>query len=285
MHALSGSLILGLLLAAPAANAAQCNDYTVEAVQNGPDMYDPSAGAGILVSLRILPASISGGGSCQGVEIAVATEDGTSFAPSFGGQALALEPQRSNKTANLSLLGAKLTGTARGDVLSGAGVSVPLYLIRPGQFVPAGTYRENLVVTVDDGAPVTVPYTITVGSAVRFVPENGANAKTLSFGEVTQGSRRSSSIYYLANGPFEIRIRSENGGKLLHELGSSFGTISYDASYDGQALLLDQGPTVIQKSAGTSTVQVDDLVVSIAPQPGKYAGRYHDVLTLDYLAY
>lgn len=280
---LAAITVIASLLLANELQAQPCQGYQVEAVQSGGDQYDPAAAVGIIVGLRLIPLDPAVS-NCGNAPVEIVTEDGAPAALGFGGSQLGIAVQQSSKTANASLLGAKLTGNARSELIAG-GVVVPLYEIAPGQFVTPGSYRAALAVKVGQFAPVPVSVVVNVGPAVRFVPENGSNVKSLSFGEVSQGAQRSSSIYYLANGPFEIRITSQNRGQLLHELGSSYGTIDYRALYDGQELELGSGPTLVRKNPTNAGVQIDNLSISIAPQDGKYAGRYTDVLTLDYIAF
>lgn len=281
---LSVTVLSSALLAMPAhARAKDCDAVSVEAVQAGGMQYDPAAAVGIPVNLRLVTTSAAGG-DCANIPVRIATQDGSPVSLDNGGSTLTMDLQQSSQTANLSFLGASLTGNARRDLFAGS-VTVPLFVVRPGQFVPTGLYRERLTIAIGDAPPLPVEIVMQVQSSIRLVPQNGSSVKSISFGEVSQGSERTSSIYYVANGPFEVRLNSQNGGRLVHESGLSFGSIAYATRYDGTSVDLSGGPAIVRVRPSGQGVQIDELTITVPPANDHYAGKYRDVLSLDYIAF
>ncbi len=281
-HVAAIAALSAMIIAAPA-QAKTCETVSVEAVQAGSMQYDPAAGVGVPIGLRLVTTSTAEV-NCASVPVRIATQDGSTVALENGGASLAMDLQQSSQTANLSFLGASLTGNARHDLFAGT-VNVPLFVVRPGQFVPAGLYRERLTVQIGDAPPLPVEIVMQVQSSIRLVPQNGSSVKSISFGEVSQGSERTSSIYYVANGPFEVRLTSQNGGRLVHEAGQSLGHIRYATRYDGTAVDLSGGPAIVRIRPSGPGVQIDELTITVPPAGDHYAGKYRDVLSLDYIAF
>lgn len=274
---------LSALTIAPQAHARTCEAVSVEAVQSGSMQYDPAAAVGVPLGLRLVTTSAAGG-NCANLPVRIATQDGSVVALENGGASLTMDLQQTSQTANLSFLGANLTGGARHELFAGT-VNVPLFVVRPGQFVPAGLYRERLTVQIGDAPPVPVEIVMQVQSSIRLVPQNGSSVKSISFGEVSQGSERTSSIYYVANGPFEVRLTSQNGGRLVHEAGLSLGYIRYATRYDGTSVDLSGGPAIVRIRPSGQGVQIDELTITVPPASDHYAGKYRDVLSVDYIAF
>ena len=72
---------------------------------------------------------------------------------------------------------------------------------------------------------------------------------------------------------------------LVHELGQALGSIGYSASYDGAPLNLSNGPVVVSRAYEGMSTQMDTLKITIAPQTDKYAGKYRDTITLEFIPY
>jgi hypothetical protein len=241
--------------------------------------------SGALVQLTFSTTATGLANNCSNVPVTISSADGGAFKFEFAGQQLGYTLLNSQRVEGPTSTRIALNGNAKKDILSGSPVAVDLFSATPGQFVRAGSYDAHLLVTVGTGAPVPVVARLVVASGFRFVPENGSTTKTLSFGEVTNGAERSDTIYYQTNSAVQIRATSMNNGVLVHELGTGLGSIDYTASYDGSVLNLSNGPVVVSRAYEGMSTQMDTLKVTIGPQSGKYAGKYRDTITLEFIPY
>ncbi len=279
------AFLLALAALPSAAGAASNCNYTINATQTGSQVYDPSALSGTIVQLTFSTSATGLANSCSNTPVTIKSADGGTFKFQFSGQQLSYTLLNSERVQGPTTTEIDLNGNAKKDMLSGTPVAVDLFSATPGQYVPAGSYDAHLLVTVGTAAPVPVVAHLVVESGFRFVPENGSTTKTLSFGEVTNGAERSDTIYYQTNSALQIRATSLNNGVLVHELGASLGSIDYTATYNGSTLNLTNGPVVVSRAYDGMATQVDTLRVTIAPQSDKYAGKYRDTITLEFIPY
>jgi hypothetical protein len=277
--------LIALAAITSTAKAAVNCDFTISAVQAGSQVYDPSSLTGSLVQLTFSTTTTGLPTSCSNVPVSIKSADGGAFEFVFAGQQLAYTLVNSNRVEGPTSTEIDLNGNAKKDLLGGTPVTVDLFNATPGQFVQAGSYDAHLLVTVGSKPPLPVVAHLLVEPGFRFIPENGSTTKSMSFGEVTNGAERSDTIYYQTNAALQIRATSMNNGALVHELGPSLGTIDYTATYNGTVLNLSGGPVVVARGYEGMATQMDTFRVTIAPQSGKYAGKYRDTVTLEFIPY
>jgi hypothetical protein len=278
-------VVIALAVVPSTAQAAANCDFTVNAVQSGSQVYDPAALTGSLVQLTFSTTTTGVPTSCSNVPVSIKSADGGTFKFDFAGQQLAYTLVNSNRVEGPTSTEIDLNGNAKKDILNGFPVTVDLFNATPGQFVQAGSYDAHLLVTAGSNPPIPVVAHLVVEPGFRFVPENGSTTKSMSFGEVTNGAERSDTIYYQTNAALQIRATSMNDGVLIHELGPALGTIDYTATYNGTVLNLSSGPVVVARGYEGMATQMDTFRVTIAPQSGKYAGKYRDTVTLEFIPY
>jgi hypothetical protein len=278
------ALLIGLAALPSAVEAADCS-FTITANQAGSPVYDPASVTNTLVRLTFSTTATGLANNCSNTSVVITSADGGPFKFVNAGQQLTYTLLNSNQVEGPTNTRIALNGNAKNDILSGKAITIDLFSATPGQFVHAGSYDANLLVTVGNSAPVPVVASLIVEGGFRFVPENGSDTKTLSFGDVTNGAERSSTIYYQTNSALQIRATSFNHGVLVHDLGASMGTIDYTATYNGTVLNLTSGPVVIGRAYEGMGTQIDNLKVVIGPQTNKYAGTYRDTVTLEFIPY
>jgi hypothetical protein len=278
-------MLIAVAAVTSTAQAAVNCDYTINAVQAGSQVYDPASLTGSLVQLTFSTTTTGLPTSCSNVPVSITSADGGTFKFEFAGQQLAYTLVNSNRVEGPTNTEIDLNGNAKKDLLAGVPITIDLFNATPGQFVQAGSYDAHLLVTVGMKPPLPVVAHLLVEPGFRFVPENGSTTKSMSFGEVTNGAERSDTIYYQTNAALQIRATSANNGVLVHESGPTLGAIDYTATYNGTVLNLSSGPVVVARSYDGMGTQMDTFRVTIAPQSGKYAGKYRDTVTLEFIPY
>lgn len=273
-----------LLGCAGQASAATCA-YDLNATQSGVAHYSPTRLAGTVVRFTFSTSDQNLPNQCTSVPIEIRSADGGDFSFELAGTRLVNAMINSNQVQGPKPNRVELNGNARNTIVGGGTAAVDLFAFAPGQFVRGGIYEAHLLIQVGDQPPVPVVAQVIVDQTFRFVPENGSSTKTLSFGDVTGGSERSSAIYYQTNAAFQLRATSANGGVLVHEEGAAFGDIAYAARYNDIPLSLGNGPVIVSQDYAGLGTRVDRLNVSIAPQTGKYAGTYRDTVTLEFIPF
>lgn len=267
-----------LLPAAPA-QAARCDSYAVRAGQSGTDSYDPAQVLPALVSVNLMATERTDPG-CTSAAVTIESVDGRPIELVSGNTRLTGRLVRSSKVGNLRPEAVSINGNGRNDIL-GAGLDLDFLEIDAGQFVPAGIYRADLTATVGDGVPVPFSIEVNVQPSMRFVD---TGMRDLSLGEVSNGSSVSSNFAFRTNAMLSVVARSDNGGNLLHEQGSAYGSIPYRARLGGAVLDLVT-PTPVTIPFGGTGVRMETLRVEVDPQRARYAGRYRDTLTLEFTAF
>lgn len=281
MRLLIPATLAAALIAAQSAPAvaARCDSYGVRASQTGSNSYDPALVLPTLVTVNIASTEQTARG-CTSASVTLASVDGRVIELVNGSTRLTGRLVRSNRVGALRPESVSINGNGRNDILGG-GMELDFLEIDAGQFVPAGIYHADLIVTVGDGAPVPFGIELTVSPSIRFVD---TGTRDLSLGEVSNGSAVSSNFAYRTNAMVAVTARSDNGGTLLHERGPAYGRIPYRARLGGQLLDLVSPTAVTIPSAGTG-VRMETLRVEVDPQTGRYAGRYRDTLTLEFTAF
>lgn len=281
MRLLTPAIVASALLAVqPApASAARCDSYDVRASQTGSNSYDPALVLPTLVTVNIASIDRTDRG-CTSAAVTLTSVDGRPIELINGATRLTGRLVRSNRVGALRPESVSINGNGRNDILDG-GMELDFLEIDAGQFVPAGTYRADLIVTVGNGAPVPFGVELTVAPSIRFVD---TGTRDLSLGEVSNGAAISSNFAYRTNAMVSVIARSDNGGTLLHERGSAYGRIPYRARLGGQLLDL-VSPTPVTIAAAGTGVRMETLLVEVDPQTGRYAGRYRDTLTLEFTAF
>jgi spore coat protein U-like protein len=169
-------------------------------------------------------------------------------------------------------------------------VSFDFYSVFPGgQIGPGGTYRDSLTLTVYElsgGVPGRVLDTRTVQVRARMletvqasvqigggsVPLSGSTS-ILNLGTLVTGSRGDFSVVVSGNAEYDLRLESENKGRLS---GGS-GSIPYSVAINGQGVAMSSAVTLQYGGIGTRTHAIG---VTIGDVGNALAGTYSDNLSL-----
>lgn len=163
----------------------------------------------------------------------------------------------------------------------------------PGQFVGGGAYNGQLTVDLAEDLNGTleaedrrdVPVRATAGSGARisFVGAVGRR-QTVDFGELTDG--KSSPPVFLdvrSTADYEIRLTSEEGGKLVQRADGKTWSVPYRATIDGDSLDLQQTTSIGRRFSGPTDpagyrMPLEFRLESIGNQR---AGSYRDRITIE----
>ncbi|MBY8332629.1 hypothetical protein [Qipengyuania pacifica] len=167
-----------------------------------------------------------------------------------------------------------------------------IYLsIPPEQFVPGGTYSGQAILklfrddmaapelSVQEALPITVP----VASALKV--ENlqaGVGRRDLSvdLGNLETGATSELDFVLSSNAPVQARISSDNLGFLAHQFGAR--PIPYRMSIGNRRLDLSNGSDQVAIGTGGERGLDLPLRVMVDQQPGAAAGKYSDIVTINF---
>jgi hypothetical protein len=289
--AMLAGLLLWLGALAPSAAAAQgqgggaCSGgYRITGRQASGQSYDPNqANRTVLqITLQATQSDIPPG--CTSAPVTITPQSGAAFVLANGGYELGFVQLNSGQVAQANVTRFELAGNARSRLVRGEAVTIDLFELSAGQFPAAGEYRGTVLVQVGNALPQAVLFAITVRPAIRFLAEQGALSRDLSFGEVTAGSVIRTAVYYQSNAAASITITSQNRGRLVHTVQGLPHAIAYRLTYDGTPVNLSAGAQISRPFRGLVAVR-EDMVLEVAPGTDRFAGDYRDVLTLLYTAY
>lgn len=206
-----------------------------------------------------------------------------------GGDTLAYELRTD---ANLPNGGQSLT--FRLDLEPGERRRVAYFIFLPsGQFVGSGAYNGQLTIDLAedlDGTPEAedrrdVPVRATAGSGARisFVGAVGRR-QTVDFGELTDG--KSSPPVFLdvrSTADYEIRLTSEEGGRLVQRADGEIWSVPYSTTIDGSAVNLDKGNAVGSRFSGPTDPAGHrmPLKFQLGSIGDQRAGSYQDRITIE----
>ncbi len=290
-HAVLAALFVGLGALAPLAALAQGKDggacpggYRITGRQASGQSYDPNqANRTVLqITLQAVDSTIAPG--CTSAPVTITPQSATAFSFANGSNQLGFVQLNSGQVSQANVTRFELTGNARGRLARGEAVTIDLFELSAGQFPAAGEYRGTVLVQVGTGLPQAVLFAITVRPAIRFLAEQGAISRDLSFGEVTQGSVIRTAVYYQSNAAASITIQSQNRGRLVHTVHGPARAIAYRMTYDGVPVNLSVGAQISRPFRGLLALR-EEMVLEVAPGTDRFAGDYRDVLTLVYTAH
>lgn len=283
MAALAG--LVPAPLAAPLAAQGACpGGYQVTARQSSGQDYDPNQANRAILQLNLQATDPRVPASCTSQQVTITPQSGTAFSFVSGGNALGFVQLNSGLVSEANVTRFRLNGRARSRLVRGEAVDIDLFEISAGQFPAAGEYRGTVLVQIGDGLPQAVLFTILVRPAIKFLAEQGAMTRDLSFGEVTRGSVLRTAVFYQSNAAVSITITSQNRGNLVHDDGPAVPPIPYTLFYDGARIDLSSASQISRPFRGLAATR-DEMVLEVPPGDARFAGNYRDVLMLVYTAY
>jgi hypothetical protein len=258
--------------------------YSVTGRQSSGQTYDPNQANRTVLQITLQAATSGIAPGCTSTSVTITPQSGAAFTFVKGGFELGFVQLNSSAVSQANVTRFELSGQARNRLVRGEAVTIDLFEISAGQFPAAGEYRGTVLVQIGDGLPQAVLFAITVRPAIRFLAEDGAMSRDLSFGEVTTGSVIRTAVHYQSNAAVNITIQSQNRGSLLHTSQLPDRTIPYTMSYDGIAVRLSSAVQINRPFRGLMARR-EEMVLEVEPGTDRFAGNYRDVLTLMYTAY
>ena len=257
--------------------------YRITGRQASGQSYDPNQANRTVLQITLQAAGGNVPPRCTSAPVTITPQSGTAFVFANGSHQLGFVQLNSNQVSQANVTRFELNGNARNRLVRGEAVTIDLFELSAGQFPAAGEYRGTVLVQVGNALPQAVLFTITVRPAIRFLAEQGAMTRDLSFGEVSAGSVIRTAVFYQSNAAASITIQSQNRGRLVHT-GQPTAVIPYTLSYDGVPVNLATGAQISRPFRGLLAVR-EEMVLTVAPGLNRFAGNYRDVLTLFYTAY
>ncbi|MFO6448606.1 hypothetical protein ACLBKU_15835 [Erythrobacter sp. NE805] len=258
--------------------------YQITGRQASGQSYDPNQANRTVLQITLQAAGADIAPGCTSAPVTITPQSSTAFVFANGAYQLGFVQLNSSQVSRANVTRFELSGNARNRLVRGEAVTIDLFEISAGQFPAAGEYRGTVLVQVGSALPQAVLFTIAVRPAIKFLAEQGATTRDLSFGEVTAGSVIRTAVFYQSNAAVSITIQSQNRGQLVHTVLGPIRAIPYRLSYDSAAVNLSTGAQVSRPFRGL-IAQRDEMVLEVAPGTGRLAGEYRDVLTLLYTAY
>lgn len=277
MPVLGAAVLAVIALSSP---ALACERYAVQTIQQGGDTYDPAQLTGSLVRLTVETPALSE--ACAALNASIRPRDGAGrIALRRMGDVLTGRPVVSSAVGRANPSQIEIASAARQALARDGRVTLDLFQIDAGQFLPVGDYVAELEWVVEGHDPQPVDVRVRVEPSVRFV---GDHVRRLSLGEVSNGGEARSRFFYATNASLRVTAHSQHRGRLQHENGPGYGAIAYEAFLSDHKLDLTT-TAVVTLPFQTRALSSQDLLVQVSPQQGRYAGTYRDTLTLDFVAY
>lgn len=277
--------VLPAPLAAPLAAQGACpGGYQVTARQSSGQDYDPNQANRMILQLNLQATDPRVPRSCTSQDVTIIPQSGTTFSFVNGGYELGFVQLNSGLVSEANVTRFRLNGRARSRLVRGEAIDLDLFEISAGQFPAAGEYRGTVLVQIGNRLPQAVLFTILVRPAIKFLAEQGATTRDLSFGEVTRGSVLRTAVFYQSNAAVSITVTSQNRGRLVHDDGPGVPPIAYSLFYDGARVDLSSPSQINHPFRGLAATR-DEMVLEVPPGDARFAGNYRDVLTLNYTAY
>ena len=186
------------------------------------------------------------------------------------------------------------TVTFRLDLEPGERRRVAYFIfLPPGQFVGSGAYDGQLTITLAEDLGGTletedrhdVPVRATAGSGARisFVGAVGRR-QTVDFGELTDG--KSSPPVFLdvrSTADYEIRLTSEEGGKLVQRADGKTWSVPYRTTIDGDIVDLEKAASKGRRFSGPTDPAGDRMPLGfrLGSIGNQRAGSYRDRITIE----
>jgi hypothetical protein len=258
--------------------------YRVTGRQASGQSYDPNQANRTVLQITLQAADDDVARGCTSAPVTITPQSSTAFVFANGSYQLGFVQLNSNLVSQANVTRFELSGNARSRLARGEAVTIDLFELSAGQFPAAGEYRGTVLVQVGSGLPQAVLFSIMVRPAIKFLAEQGAMSRDLSFGEVTAGSVIRTAVFYQSNAAVSITIQSQNRGQLVHTVQGPLRAIPYRLTYDGVPVNLAAGAQVNRPFRGLLALR-EEMVLEVAPGTNRFAGDYRDVLTLLYTAY
>jgi len=258
--------------------------YRITGRQASGQSYDPNQANRTVLQITLQAADGDIPPRCTSAPVTITPQSGAAFVFANGGAQLGFIQLNSNLVSQANVTRFVLAGNARSRLVRGEAVTIDLFELSAGQFPAAGEFRGTVLVQVGGGLPQAVLFAITVRPAIRFLAEQGAMSRDLSFGEVSAGSVIRTAVFYQSNAAVNITIQSQNRGRLVHTVQGPLRAIPYRLTYDGVPVNLSAGAQLNRPFRGLFALR-EEMVLEIAPGTDRFAGDYRDVLTLLYTAY
>lgn len=283
------ALLIALGVAGDGAALAQgqggcAGGYRITGRQSSGQSYDPNQANRTVLQITLQAADSAVPNSCTSAPVTITPQSGAAFVFANGSYQLGFVQLNSNLVSQANVTRFELAGNARSRLVRGETVTIDLFELSAGQFPAAGEYRGTVLVQVGTELPQAVLFAITVRPAIRFLAEQGAITRDLSFGEVSAGSMIRTAVFYQSNAAASITIQSQNRGKLVHTVRGPVSAIPYSLTYDGVPVNLSSGAQISRPFRGLLAVR-EEMVLEVAPGTNRFAGDYRDVLTLFYTAF
>ena len=163
----------------------------------------------------------------------------------------------------------------------------------PGQFVGSGSYDGQLAIDLAEDLDGTlepedrrdVPVRATAGSGARisFVGAVGRR-QTVDFGELTDG--KSSAPVFLdvrSTSDYEIRLTSEEGGRLVQRADGELWSVPYSTAIDGSTVNLSNDNAAGRRFSGPTDPAGHrmPLTFELGSVGNQRAGSYRDRITIE----
>jgi hypothetical protein len=268
-----------LVLIAPAAAwAKDCGAGSIDARQIGTDDYDPNdlAQSVVRVSLRLAE-------DCDLRDLRVVPRDSTVFQLTSGGVTLQSIQSDDPQITVRNISEFELKQRVAMQLKRGEEVIFDLLDLAPGQYVRSGTYQATIDF-VDANRPLgTLLLNVIVSPTVRLFGAAETGNIDLDLGRLNDGVSAQQSIYFRSNAQVSLLVTSDNGGKLVHERGTQFGSIAYQAQLNG-ASINTVNPAVVPLGGFSGQLTEVRFGVEIAPIRAAFAGIYRDVITISFTA-
>ncbi len=258
--------------------------YRITGRQASGQSYDPNQANRTVLQITLQAADGNIPPRCTSAPVTITPQSSTAFVFANGAYQLGFVQLNSNLVSQANVTRFELNGNARNRLVRGEAVTIDLFELSAGQFPAAGEYRGTVLVQVGNGLPQAVLFAITVRPAIRFLAEQGATSRDLSFGEVTAGSVIRTAVFYQSNAAVSITIQSQNRGQLVHTVQGPLRAIPYRLTYDGVDVNLSTSAQINRPFRGLVALR-EEMVLEVAPGANRFAGDYRDVLTLFYTAY
>lgn len=268
-----------LLLVAPAAAWAEdCGAGSIDARQIGTDDYDPNdlSQSVVRVSLRLTE-------ECELRDLRVVPRDSNVFRLTSAGETLQSIQSDDPQITVRNISEFELKQRVAMQLKRGEEVIFDLLDLAPGQYVRSGTYQATIDFVAGNRNLGTLLLNVIVSPTVRlFGAADGGNID-LDLGRLNDGASAQQSIYFRSNAQVSLLVTSDNGGRLVHERGTQFGTIEYQALLNG-APINTVSPAVVPLGGFSGQLTEVRLGVEIPPVRVAFAGIYRDVITVSFTA-
>lgn len=231
-----------------------------------------------------LTLEIRNPGGCEPRELVIEPQTASNFHLYLGSRKLESVRMRSSSFDQASANRLVLSRSALEQLAREGRVEIAWMEVLPGQYEQPGFYSVNL--SLQDGERAELDafaFGATVLPAVLLQGDAADGEMTMSLGEVSSGAEVEKVILVRTNSELTAKIYSENSGVLVHEDGRATGTIGYDVRVDGRPVSV-ASPTELSIDPANGALTRTRVNVTVAPALNRFAGRYRDVLTLEFTA-